>query len=306
MLQLARILLAVACAAFLATTVWAQAGPPGGGQPGGFGPGGGPPPDPNQLFNQLDRNADGQLTANELPNLNTVPPPFRAALMAADKNGDGALSRDEFLGSFPGRPNGPPGGNGQPPTGGPPTGTTAGAGTGAPFGFGNSSGLKPEPAAPIKSSEIDKLFRQFDANHDGKLTADEAPSQHRDVIEKLITGAGKDADGGLSKVEFREALKRSPELGAQLVESDAKFMFQEMDVNRDGQLTADEIPQAHRALFDRLLAAGDKDGDGALSRREYTKASGPAAAKPPQAARTKPAGKKKPSADSSTPDGTNP
>jgi hypothetical protein len=60
-------------------------------------------------------------------------------------------------------------------------------------------------------------------------------------------------------------------------------------------LTADEIPPAHRALFDRLLAAGDKDGDGALSKREYTKASGPAVAK--AAASTNKSGPKKKSTD---------
>ena len=149
---------------------------------------------------------------------------------------------------------------------------------------------------------MDKLFRQFDANHDGKLTADEVPSEQRDVIEKLMAGADKDQDGALTKVEFRDALKRMPELGAQLGESDPKFMFGQMDVNRDGQLTADEIPPAHRALFDRLLAAGDKDGDGALSKREYAKAASPAAAKSAVTAH-KPAAKKKPSGDGLMPGG---
>ena len=91
------------------------------------------------LFNQLDRNADGQLTANELPNLNILPPQIRAVLQAADKNGDGAISREEFVGSFPGRPGPGPGGNGPPgPPGAGPSGNAPGAGVQA--GFGRAGG----------------------------------------------------------------------------------------------------------------------------------------------------------------------
>jgi Ca2+-binding EF-hand superfamily protein len=108
--------------------------------------------------------------------------------------------------------------------------------------------------------------------------------------------ADKNKDGSLSKVEFRDGLKRLPELGTQLGESDPKFMFQQMDVNRDKQLTADEIPPSLRALFDRLLAAGDKNGDGALSRQEFGKALIQSQAKP--AAGTSKSTSKKKSTDS--------
>jgi Ca2+-binding EF-hand superfamily protein len=145
----------------------------------------------------------------------------------------------------------------------------------------------------MKTTEMDKIFRLLDVDHDGKLTADEAPSEHRDSIDKLIAEADKNKDGALSKIEFRDGLKRLPELGPQLGESDPKLMFQLMDTNHDKQLTAEEIPQALRPLFDRLLAAGDKNGDGALSRQEFGKASSQSQPKSATAAH-KPTTKKKP------------
>jgi Ca2+-binding EF-hand superfamily protein len=278
-------LLALGFGLSLASAASAQPGAPGG-----------QPPDPEMLFKQLDRNGDGQLTANELPNFNILPPPIRAVLNSADKNGDGAISRDEFIGSFPGRPNGPPGGNG-PPNGNGPPGINGLPGAGRTGGPGGN--LPAEPPLPIKTAEMDKIFRRLDENRDGKLTTDEVPAEHRDQIDKLMAEADKNKDGSLSKLEFREGLKQLPELGTQLAESDSKFMFQLMDVNHDGRLTSDEIPPSLRSLFEKLLAAGDKDGDGTLSKREFNKAA--AQTQPKAAATPKPAPKKKAPAEADAP-----
>ena len=75
-------------------------GPPGGGQPG---PGmGGHRPPPPAIIGALDANHDGVIDADEIANAS-------AALKKLDKNGDGKLTPDEFMGK---RPQGrPPGGN---------------------------------------------------------------------------------------------------------------------------------------------------------------------------------------------------
>lgn len=46
-------------------------------------------------------------------------------------------------------------------------------------------------------------------------------------------------------------------------------LFDSLDKNGDGVLTADEIPEEQRRFFERLLRAGDKNEDGKLSKAEY-------------------------------------
>jgi hypothetical protein len=80
-------------------------GPPGADQGG---PGGHHPPMP-LIIKALDVNHDGIVDSNEIANAS-------AELKTLDKNGDGQLTRDEYLGP---RPHRGPGGPGGPPPGGP-------------------------------------------------------------------------------------------------------------------------------------------------------------------------------------------
>jgi Ca2+-binding EF-hand superfamily protein len=45
-------------------------------------------------------------------------------------------------------------------------------------------------------------------------------------------------------------------------------LFDRLDANHDGSLTADEVPADKRPLFERLLRSSDKDRNGSLSREE--------------------------------------
>ncbi len=46
-------------------------------------------------------------------------------------------------------------------------------------------------------------------------------------------------------------------------------IFKSLDKNEDGVLAADEVPEAQRRFFDRLVRAGDENEDGKLSKAEY-------------------------------------
>jgi hypothetical protein len=95
----------------LATSVFliAQDGPPPGRGGGQGGPGGQRPPAP-PVITALDANQDGVIDASEIANAS-------AALKKLDKNGDGKLTPDEFMGQRPGGQGGQggPGGQGNRP-----------------------------------------------------------------------------------------------------------------------------------------------------------------------------------------------
>ena len=83
--------------------------PGDGGRPHRSGPHHRPPPP--AIIAALDANHDGVIDAAEIANAS-------AALMALDKNGDGQLTPDEFMGPRPEGPGGPPpGGEGGPDAG---------------------------------------------------------------------------------------------------------------------------------------------------------------------------------------------
>jgi Ca2+-binding EF-hand superfamily protein len=52
-------------------------------------------------------------------------------------------------------------------------------------------------------------------------------------------------------------------------DDDNAALFDRLDANHDGQITADEVPAEQRGLFDRLLRRADRNGDGKLSREEF-------------------------------------
>jgi Ca2+-binding EF-hand superfamily protein len=82
--------------------------PDGSAGPPPAGPDGQKPPMP-LIVTALDANGDGVIDASEIANAST-------ALLKLDKNGDGKLTRDEYLGPRAGHPPGPPpDGSGPPP-----------------------------------------------------------------------------------------------------------------------------------------------------------------------------------------------
>ena len=70
---------------------------------------------------------------------------------------------------------------------------------------------------------------------------------------------------GVAVAQDAEKSERPNPLGA---------LFTQLDKNKDGKVTSDEVDENRRRFFDRLIQNGDTDKDGALSREEFTSAAG--------------------------------
>jgi Ca2+-binding EF-hand superfamily protein len=131
-------------------------------------------------------------------------------------------------------------------------------------------------AAPTPADAA--LFARLDANKDNQLTAAETPSEHRRLFERLLRKSDANGDKSLSREEFLAGLENGqPEKPieekqpSELPGADAiRWMLLSMDTDRDGSITAGEVPESLRTTFQSLLAPIDRDQSGALERMELS------------------------------------
>jgi Ca2+-binding EF-hand superfamily protein len=244
-------------------------------------------PSAEQLFQRLDRDGDGKLTGDEIPErlwnqLESVdsdddgsiaPDELKKALASAaadrpggdeaktmvalifqrlDKNSDGKLAKDELTGPLAER---------------------------LKRADGNQDGTitKEEllaAAARLRSSGTDSgtisadgVLRMLDKNQDGQLTADELP----DGVAARLKAADSNRDGTITRAELEEMLKNTPRRkgpAGSAGRANLQQMFQRADADGDGKLSRDELPSQ---MAERLMQA-DSDGDGKLSKEELTAA----------------------------------
>ena len=202
-------------------------------------------PDAAQLFEQLDANKDGQLARDEVsPERRRL---FERLLRTADKDGNGTLSKDEFVAGMAANPR-------------PATGAAAPAGG--------------QPERPrLERLNPDVLFARLDRNGDGKITRDELPQERREFLERVLARADRDGDQAITKQELADSLEAisrglrgdgGPDGGP-----NADRIFERLDANKDGKLTVDEAPEFLRERFAQLIAEADKNGDKALDKEEF-------------------------------------
>ena len=124
-------------------------------------------------------------------------------------------------------------------------------------------------AQPATTTSLTRAsgFDVADANHDGKLSRDEANNY---LVNKVFTGVDANHDGVVTR---QEATAADPDQAAE---------FNKRDLNHDGQMTRAEAikyGQAH-GVVNQVMSEADKNHDGSLDQSEvqayYASREGPA------------------------------
>jgi Ca2+-binding EF-hand superfamily protein len=164
------------------TLVEVSAGGPGG--PSGFG-------DPAQFVDRMlqnDKNGDGKLTIDEVPEF------MKPMLEGADANGDGAIDRNELATVAENMQNRFRGPGGVP---------------GGPGGFRGAGGFADRP---FDANQMTGRLMQNDRNGDGRLTTDEVPPQAMGMLQ----GGDRNGDGAIDAAEMQVIMRRMGERGRAL------------------------------------------------------------------------------------------
>ncbi|MBS0209370.1 MAG: EF-hand domain-containing protein [Planctomycetes bacterium] len=255
---------------------------PGQGGPGQRGPQG-EGPTAEQILQNVDRNNDGKLARDEVPEDRRDF--FDRMAQAADKDKDGLLTVDELRAGLAAvRGQAQPG---QPQPGSPP-------------------GNPPQPGSPQQQRSpeevarfAEEIFSRGDQNNDGKLVRDEVSEERREGFDRMLSEFDADKDNALSKEEFRKAFlamrDRRPPEGGQRPEgqrsegqrrpdgkrkpegdkpSDSQVAQRPQgDRPRDGQRPGQpgqpgQGGQSGGEMAKRLIEQQDKNGDGKLGKDE--------------------------------------
>lgn len=195
----------------------------------------------------IDRNADGQLTFDELSarpeNAGAAPDELVKQLMSYDKTGKGYLVAADLPERMQGlftRADANHDGRLTPEEI-----RTLSARQGMPAGAGSATG---QASGMFR---MDPLLSALDTNHDGVISAQEISA----ASATLLT-LDKNGDGALSQDEIR--------VRQQTPEERADHMLDEWDTNKDGKISRAEAPERMAQQFDSI----DKNGDGFLQKDE--------------------------------------
>ncbi|XP_008801290.2 probable calcium-binding protein CML10 [Phoenix dactylifera] len=144
----------------------------------------------------------------------------------------------------------------------------------------------PSPSSPAATppveDELERVFRLYDTNGDGKISAAELrdmmaklgrPPADDHELEMMMKEADADGDGFINLAEFKD-INRAGE-GVQ--EADLREAFAVFDEDHDGKISASELRGVLKGLGEEVTTAQcrkmirgvDRDGDGMVSFQEF-------------------------------------
>jgi Ca2+-binding EF-hand superfamily protein len=237
--------------------------------------------DPGALFDKLDTDHSGILTADKIPaDKRSL---FERLLRLAGKPADGQLNRAEFVAQLKSIT--------EPPANGVVSSSSAGSGgstsSKSPAGAGTAKPAGAPAAADVKKQpDPAKVFDRFDKNHTGKLTINDVPEARQQLFKRLLKIAGKPEGSSLTKDEFVKAFEEvlanragapaaKPTAGAGKNAASANAgegfdvdtavgRLMKLSSRPDGKLTKTDLPERMQARFDKI----DTNQDGLVDETE--------------------------------------
>ncbi|WP_254507477.1 hypothetical protein [Anatilimnocola floriformis] len=199
-----------------------------------------------ELFDRLDANKDGVVTADEVPD--DKQSLFERLVRTGDANGDKKLSKEEFIAGLK---------------------KTSTAAEGAPA-------ARPDgpPAGGLGNISAKDIFNRLDKDGNGKIEKDEIPERMKENMGRVDSNS----DGAVDLAEFEKVAQffagmagRRPDAAPAGAPEGRPAggpppmgpILRALDTDGDGELSASEIADAAKSL-----AKLDRNGDGKLTRDE--------------------------------------
>lgn len=232
-------------------------------------------PVPGRFLAQLDKNGDGKISPDEVPEERREN--FLRLVARLDKDGDGALSKAEM------------------PTGGPAQpaslqrdGAQAAAAMFKRMDANGDGKVTADEVPEERREQVARMIRRADKDGDGALSQAEfaaVAKQRAEAVKMRTEKPG--AEPGKKPAAAAATGKKKNKPGQ--VQTMPASLFRAVDKDRDGTLSGDEISGASDAI-----KSLDKNGDGSVTAKEIARGAKPAKGKKSAGAKNKKQDGKKP------------
>ncbi|CAH9104942.1 unnamed protein product [Cuscuta epithymum] len=131
--------------------------------------------------------------------------------------------------------------------------------------------------------ELEQVFKKFDVNGDGKISAAELGSimgslghvATEEELGDMIREVDADGDGFIDLREFIEL--NTKDVGSDEVMENLKDAFSVFDADKSGSISADELQNVMRSIGEecslaecrKMISGVDRDGDGMIDFEEF-------------------------------------